>query len=461
MRPLTPVVWREGMHLAQHHFQLRDRYFQESSALAFSSLFFRPYGLAGLELDHDALLNGTVAIIHARGVMPDGLPFSFPDDPVPDPLPIRDLFSPTSESEVVSLAIPPLRRGRPNCLLEPEAADGRLRYTAEEARVADETTGGDEKTVTLGRKNFRLALAGPELEDTVSLPLARVRRDRSGSFVYDDQYVPPCIRIGASRRILELLLRLTETMEAKAATLAGERAGGGGVEFAAEEIASFWLSHTLHSSLAPLRHHLEAKGAHPAELFAELLRLGGALCTFSMEAHPRDLPLYDHDDLESSFGSLERHIRTHLDIAFPRRAVRVALEPMREPYFWSGQVHDPRLITDGAWFLAATGEGSRERLISRVPRNVHICAAQHIRRLVDMARSGLPLEHVPSPPSAISPRLGTEYFRILREGDDGQVHPCWRAMEEPQEERHAGAVGVWAPEAVADLELEILVVRER
>ena len=105
MKPFTRVVWQEGMHLAQHHFQLQSRYFEESVGFALAQLFFRPYGLAGCELDAEALRNGTVSVIHARGVFADGLAFHIPEaDPPPPPRAIRELFSPTQDRHVVLLA---------------------------------------------------------------------------------------------------------------------------------------------------------------------------------------------------------------------------------------------------------------------------------------------------------------------------------------------------------------------
>src|SRR5690606_42003116 len=87
----------------------------------------------------------------------------------------------------------------------------------------------------------------------------------------------------------------------------------------------FWLSHAIHSSIAPLPHHLTARAAHSEEVFQELSRLAGALCSFSLTSHPRDLPSYDHDDATSCFLALERHIREHLDIIFPTNSLPVPL----------------------------------------------------------------------------------------------------------------------------------------
>jgi len=68
MKLLSRVVWSEGMYLGPHHFQVQSRYFEDSIRFAISSLWFASYGLSGVELDADALHNGTVSLLHARGV---------------------------------------------------------------------------------------------------------------------------------------------------------------------------------------------------------------------------------------------------------------------------------------------------------------------------------------------------------------------------------------------------------
>ena len=75
MKLLSRVVWSEGMYLGPHHFQAQSRYFEDSIQFATSSLWFAGYGLAGLQLDAEALHNGTVTLLHARGIFPDGLIF--------------------------------------------------------------------------------------------------------------------------------------------------------------------------------------------------------------------------------------------------------------------------------------------------------------------------------------------------------------------------------------------------
>ena len=107
MKLLSRVVWAEGMYLAPQHFQAQNRYFEEAVHFATASLWRDAYGLAGCQLDADALRNGTVSLLHARGMFQDGLPFDIPEcDPRPDPRNIVEQFLPATDSLTVALAVP-------------------------------------------------------------------------------------------------------------------------------------------------------------------------------------------------------------------------------------------------------------------------------------------------------------------------------------------------------------------
>lgn len=441
------------MHLAQHHFQQQSRYFEEATSFALSLLHPDPYGFVAFELDADALADGRVALSHARGVMPDGTAFSIPEDPPPAPLVIGDRFGPTEDRRLVSLAIPPFRPGDTNCALDGAGADGEPRFRVGEEELPDETTGSDVKTVKLARKNFRLILEGdgPEMEDWIRMPLARVRRDGAGSFARDTGFIPPVLQIGASPSLLSSLRRLIETMRSRADTVAvGTRSGGadgpGRSAYGPGELTHYWMLHALHSALPLLNHHLAERTTHPERLFRDLSRLAGALCTFSMDSDPADLPGYDHDDLEECFGTLEEHVRGHLDVVLPTAAVTIELSATRES-FYEGRVRDPRLIQDGHWFLGVRAPEGAATLSERVPRLIKVCSAKHIARLVQSAHPALPLTHRPSPPAELAPELGTEYFRVEKEG------PCWKSIQDTSE------VGVYLPDSLSGVDLELKVVR--
>src|SRR6266705_3140924 len=184
MKYLSRVVWSEGMYLGPHHFQAQSRYFEDSIRFATSSLWFEPWGLVGARLDREALKNGTVSLLHARGIFPDGLVFQMPEsDVLPEARNIAELFPPTRDRLTVHLAIARHIPDGVNCSVVDGAEPDGLRYIGEVKPLHDETTGRDEKPVRLGRKNIRLLLDTEITEGMVTLPIARIMRSGAGYFV--------------------------------------------------------------------------------------------------------------------------------------------------------------------------------------------------------------------------------------------------------------------------------------
>jgi type VI secretion system protein ImpJ len=447
MRFLSKVVWSEGMYLGPHHFQAQNRYFEDSIRLAVSSFWFQPYGLLGCSMNEDALRNGTLSLIHARGIFEDGMLFLMPEcDALPTARAIADLFPPTRDRITIMLGIPKRKPGGLNCSLS-TYADG-VRYTAEDWNFRDETTGGDERPVQIARKNIRFFLDTESIEGLVTLPVARVTRDGAGHLVLDPSFIPPTLQISASERIMSILLRLIEILEEKSGHLQRSSPGAQGAgEFAPRDIANYWLLHAVNTALSPLRHLCLSKCGHPEELFVELSRLAGALCTFGLESHPRTLPAYDHERLGECFDALDRHIRTHLELVIPTNCVAIPLEKIKDN-FYEGDVVDTRCLGRARWILGIRSGLGEAELITKVPQLVKICSAKFVSDLVRKAMSGLPLIHVPVPPPAIRTKLEAKYFGITRSG------PFWEHIVQTKR------VGVYIPSEISNPEVELLVVLE-
>ena len=444
MKFLSKVVWSEGMYLGPHHFQAQSRYFEDSIRFAVSALWEQPYGLLGYALDEEALRNGTLSLLHARGVFSDGMPFIMPDcDSLPTPRAVAGLFPPTRDRLQVSLAVPPHRPNGMNYALNGDAAQAR--YLAEMRTVRDETTGSDERPVQLGRKNIRLLVDTESAEGLVLLPLARIIRDGSGRFVFDPDFIPPCLQISASERLMLLLGRLIEILEEKSASVSGSSGSSGA--FSPREIANFWLLHAVNSALAPLRHLWISKRSHPEELFVELSRLGGALCTFALDSHPRTLPLYDHEKLSECFEALDRHIRTHLETIVPTNFLSIPLEKVAD-YFYEGPIADGRCLGRAQWLLGVRSSLGEADLITRAPQLVKICSAKFVGELVKRAMAGLTMTHLSVPPSTIPAKVEMQYFSLSRSG------PFWDHIVQTRR------VGLYVPGDLPDPEVELLVIFE-
>jgi type VI secretion system protein ImpJ len=447
---LSKIVWSEGMQLGPHHFQAQAAYFEDALQFATASLWFESYGMVGYELDTEALRNGTVSLVHARGIFPDGLIFHMPDeDPLPEPRNIVDLFPPARDRMNLSLAVPSKRPGGANCALtDAVSADG-VRYVAQEELLRDDNTGLDEKPVRVGRKNIRLLLDVEPSEGYVTLPLARVMRDGAGGFIYDETFIPPCLRISTSERLMTMTRRLVDILQEKSTALSAAARGQGRRHsgLSAQQVATFWFLHSINSALAPLRHLCFSKHGHPVELFTELLRLGGALCTFGLESHPRDLPLYNHLRLEGCFEALDDHIRRHLELLVPSNCIAIELQSVSN-YFYEADITDERCFGRSRWIFAIQAEMGEAELITQTPKLAKICSSKFVPELVRRALPGMKLTHLPSPPSAVSPTVLNQYFAVDKGG------PCWEHLLQTKR------VGVYVPGEFPRPQLELLVVLE-
>ncbi len=450
MKLLSKIVWAEGMYLAPHHFQAQSRYFEESMHFATASLWKDAYGFADRELNADALRNGAVALLHARGMFEDGLVFDMPEcDALPEPCKIEDKFPATADHLTVALAVPRWTADGQNCDLE-NLPDGNTRYTRIVEVLHDENTGRDDKPVHLGRKNIRLAIEGDDSENALTLPLARVVRDGSGHFIFDPTFIAPCVRLSASESLTSMLQRLVEILEEKSSTVSQEQQQAAGkfqAGLSARHVSQFWLLHAINSSLTPLRHLLLSKHGHPEELFREMSRLAGALCTFGLDTHPRSLPAYNHRDPSASFESLDRHIRRLLEIVVPSQAISIRLKPV-DRYFYEGEIKDQRCLGRSRWVLAIHSPVGEADLIAKTGQLVKVCSAKFVPELVKRALPGLTLTHMQVPPSAISVKVENQYFTISRTG------PCWEHIMQSR------TVGVYVPGELPSPELELVVLLE-
>ncbi|MBL0938790.1 MAG: type VI secretion system baseplate subunit TssK [Gemmatimonadaceae bacterium] len=446
--PARRVVWEDGMHLTPQHFQAQRRYHEDQVSRALAAVHPFAYGLASLVIDHDALHNGTFAVLSARGALPDGTVFHLPDaDAVPAPVEVASRFSPTRDSHVVYLTLAPWRADSAN-LVDP-VFGGDARFRVDEDVVVDESTGEDPVPVKFAARNFQVRFDDDLPDGHASLPIARISRDGRGQYQLDARYIPPTLHLSASDRLLALTRDIVSLVEAKgqglAATLAQATAtaAGGAAAYVGNELATRWLLHAVRSADAPLRHLLLSRRAHPEQLYSELARLSGALCTFSMTSHPRDVPLYDHDALTETFEALERALRIHLDVVISARALVMPLQQVSE-VLHTALVSDPRCFEpDVRWFIAVRAQVGSAELIDRVQRLTKTCASKFVLELVRRAFNGLPTEHVPMPPSGLAPKPDLVYFELTMTG------PCAQSLSESRE------IGVYVPDALPGAYVEL------
>lgn len=416
-----PVHWHEGMFLAPHHFQQADRHRQRNVERQFKALHPFGRGISAVNIDAESLASGQLVITAAEGVFPDGHYFRIPDiTPAPPAILLQDRF-PTGMSVLpVSLGMRRHQTDRP--IGPPPGATARdidARYSIESIRVNDENTGTNEREILVRRDQVRALLPDDSQTDHWTLRVAEIMRRAEGGFQLRPDFVPPCITLGASAHLMEVIRRTHGRCTAHAETLAGRRrpTGRGAIDFTVEEAGNFILQQTLHTYIPLLAHLIKHQQLHPEFAYRLMAQLAGALTAFG-DASPQELPSYDHDDQGAVFDELERRIPELL--VFSRvRWQRIPLTLRDEIFYHAQDLDDHLLAPPWALYLGVKADVDDAVLIDTFPRQCKIAADSRIGEVVQHALGDVRKDPVPNPPKTLHVKsMRHIYFRLEPRGEE-------------------------------------------
>ena len=446
MKQLQPVIWTKGTFLTPQHLQVQDRFLEDALQFRLQALKYCAWGFSELVIDQQKLAAGQFAISRASGIFPDGLLFDIPDaDPAPASKALIEAFEPGAKSLDIYLTVPDYRQRGLNVAVGQKESGAR--YVAEVATFRDENTGNAEKPVQVARKNLRFMVEGENREGNSSLRIANVEKAEGDTFRLNPRFVPPLLDIRASEYVQGVLRGLIEVLAARSSQLSGTRRQKNQslADFTASDIANFWLLYTVNSSFPIFSHLFEAKQGHPEELYSAMVELAGSLTTFSSKVRPRDLPLYDHDNIGQVFADLDEKLRSLLQTVVPTNLVSLPLK-LVQPSIYATALADEKYLADTKMYLAVSVEANEGFVIQKVPQIVKVCSATHIDHLVKQALPGIDLKHLPNPPSAIPVKLKYQYFSLNQSG------PAWEAV------RRARNLAAYVPEDLPKPQLELLIL---
>lgn len=445
VRYASKILWGEGLFLRPQHFQRQDAYHEYRLHQLLSTLYPYAWGVQRLRFDTQSLANSTVRLVEAVAVFPDGEPYAAPEaDELPPPLSLQD-WPVGADSAEIRLLLPGLRDHGGNCAVD--ADPGGRRFLSASHRSADWYSQAAEAEITFLRKNARLVLSNEPLQADAMLPIARIRRTAEGGFELDESFIPPCTSIRTAPALTLALRRLLDALSAKIDALSGlhRESSHHVVEFRSGDIGSYWLLHTASAGFAALSHFHHHLDLHPERLHQELLRLAGALLTFSRSRSLNDLPSYRHDRPGQAFGAVFELIRELLETVISARHFSIALSIVK-PSYYLGRLDSGKLDERSALYLSVSADLPAQELAAMVPVRFKVGAPDDVENFVLSALPGLKLVHTPQVPAAIPARPGNQYFLIEARG------PLYARMLAAQ------ALMIFAPAGMPELKLELLVI---
>jgi type VI secretion system protein ImpJ len=411
--------------LTQQHLQVQDQFLESSLHFRLNAMQFRPWGFHSVQVDREELAAGNFVLTSASGIFPDGLLFDVPrSDPHPPPKALAQCFEkdPDATELDVYFAIPPMREGGVNVAEAAKAGDAR--YIPEAVKMRDENTGQSEKWVSLARKNYRCLVESELQQNSIAMRIARVKRSEAGVYSLDPTFVPPLLDFHASDYLVTIARRLTEMLFARSSQLSGIRRQKSQdlADFSASDISSFWRLYTV-NSFAPLMNHLSESGVrHPERLFEAMTALAGSLTTFSTDIRPRDLPVYDHDNLSVCFTTLDEKLQKLLESDDKRNWVALPLKNVRGNIY-ATDLTEEKYLKSKQMYLAITADAPKAQIVGQTPTLVKVCSNSHIDHLLNFALAGVELSYVSGTPNAIPINLKYNYFALAQTGG------AWEAIQ--------------------------------
>jgi type VI secretion system protein ImpJ len=437
------VVWSEGLFLRPQHFQQQDRHTERHVDLRVGALRTHGWGFTTVEIDRDLLVTGKLALRSARGVFPDGTPFSVPDD---DPAPPALEVPAATRDRTVFLAIPLRRAGA----VEIDKAGGSREITRQqrqELEVRDNAGVTDEPALMeVAALTMRLVLQGEPLDEYACIPLARITECKADrQVVLDEQFIPTVVRSSAATRLGSFIHEVQGLLHQRGEALGGRVTATG--RSSSAEVGDYLMLQAINRYEPVATHLAQHGGLHPEDLFCFGASLAGELATYTLPSkRPTPLEPYRHDNLRATFDPLFAAVRSVLSAVMEQAAVAIPLE-LKRFGIRVGVVADRSLYDSAVFVIAAKAEMPAEEFKRTLATQMKVGPVERIADLVNLGLPGLALRPMPAPPRQVPYHAGFQYFEL----DQGAE--LWRQL------RGSGGIAVHVAGEFPGLQMELWAIR--
>ncbi len=440
-------LWNEGVLLSPQQFQQQSALddFIRAGLSALVSPY--PWGVERAELDDGLLSFGRIQFTALRLWLQDGTLVDMPNcDPGPD---VRELDAQAlsgQDSVTVLLGLPLMQPGRANVQSEGSVSGQPLRFREEWIPVPD-MFGMEDEPIAVARFNLSIRYAHEDNAAWQTCPVARLVRDKQGSWHRDPDFIPPIVHFSASATMCERLSLLNRQLRSRRTRLMSMRRESNArlADFAVADVSLFWLLNALNSHARVLTRYEHKPQRHPEMVWAELSRLAGSMLTFSLEHEPDVIPEYHHDDPSRTFPPLFDLIAELLETSLPSRVV--ALEMLRpDEHTWKATFHDIRLREEADFWLSVRSNIPLWQLTEQFPAMCKAGSPDDVNRISSVALEGIPLIPVSRVPAALPVRMENQYFALEMD------NPVARDMLEQ------GVCVFYVPALLGEVELELFAV---
>jgi len=429
------VHWHEGLFLQPHHLQAYSRDVMEGGWRERKLAWAYPYGVIECKIATDGLENMLVRVDRLRAVMPSGLEVDVPGNCDVPALDIKRTFANNTGGFTVSLAVPLWQLNRANTVDSIGGGDGDVRvkrmYRVAETSAADENSGENSQPMLVRRLNARLVVDGDDTTDMEVTPLVRIMASAEENTLPrpDPRFIPPCLVIGGSPTLKNMLRDLANAVDAARKELVNQLVRGGFVveNLKPPQMLMMMRLMTLNRFAGRLP-TLFAGGVggagtiSPLEAYLELRELQGELAALSPDRDPFEAPKYDHDIPGVIFAELDRKIRPLLRSEARGRFVQVPF--IKENNVLGAGLTEEHFAQANGYYVAVKTRMDATQLAKLVEDQDKFKLMP--KSMIKLNIFGVKLLEERHPPLELPSATDLHYYRV----DIGQSQKMWERVQQ-------------------------------
>ena len=433
------IVWSEGMFLCPQHFQQQERYLENYIREFAFQMAPNCFGLSMLELDMALLNIGKIGVRAAKGIFPDGTPFTIRQSLVIE-------IPENTVNKRVFLALPIARSGVINV-----GADERVRYSMLEHQVFDTSREqSDALHIEVAEPNVMLKLEGEELQDYTLIPIALISEFKpEGGLALNQAFVPMCLQFGVSNFLKDSVQDIHSQMQYRAKTIANRlQAEKASKSYQTLMRDYLWLQ-ALGGWLPKFKQISEDQLMFTRHLYLECVSVVGQM--YGLEGKmPKECPAWNQNHLYHIFSEVFSELLTLLrEVQLENvHTLKWDQSLYKSRRLLRTLVQDRSFFNEGQFVLVVTSDIGASKLSEEFPKAAKLAGNSAIADLVRNAISGVPLRNLPYAPSELKSKPDAAYFEVDTQSE------LWSSMIKKDE-----PIALHIDERIENVNVEFHVIR--
>lgn len=462
MKIQSPLFWHQGLFLQPQHFQLQDQAVQ-SRLIPFQQ-YLQPHfwGAGSMEIEREALGNGSFSILEGHFLFPDGSYVELPGNGRIEPRHFSEGWLDGGKPLQVYLGLKKWQETEPNVTTvtgREDMTQAATRFIArpDAEEVRDLHGGGPDGQVK--RLQYVLKVfwenEREQLGDYLLIPVARLEKIGAGIRL-SPSFVPPCLDICASASLEKLVREIRDQLAARGHQLEQykQQRGVQTAEFGSRDMVYLLALRTLNRHVPLLFHLCESRPVHPWAVYGALRQLIGELSSFSLRVNHlgeldggyQMLPAYDHTGIWDCFSAAQDLVVQLLNelTAGPDYVVRLDFDGV----YFAGELKPAHLDGGCRYYLSLKTGEEPQTLLASLETSAKLSSREHLPVLASRSLPGLGLIYLPVPPQELPRRANTIYFAVDNHNNQ------WDLVS------RSHSLALYWDSAPEDLEVELMVVEK-